>query len=100
MKKNPRSSTKKNSTFKQAAPSRSVDLAEQRLLILGLISELRSLAKSMKKAKSADIKQMSFLRKEIRRAFRGMYILDSSLLLATIQSTKKAISIAKNDEEE
>lgn len=100
MKKNSRSSTKNNLTFKQAAPRRSVDLAEQRLLILGLISELRGLAKSMKKAKSADIEQMSFLRKEIRRAFRSMYLLDSSLLLATIQSTKKAISTAKNDEEE
>lgn len=100
MKKNSRSLTKKNSAFKQAEPRQSVDLAEQRLLILGLISELRSLAKSMKKAKPANIRQMSFLREEIRRAFRSMYLLNNSLFLATIQSTKKAISIAKSDEEE
>lgn len=100
MKKNARFFTKKNSAFKQAAPRRLPDLAEQRLLILGLISELRSLAKSMKKTKSANVRQMSALREEIRQAFRSMYLLDNSLFLATIQNAKKAISIAESEEEE
>lgn len=95
MKKN----SKKNYALKQAVPSRSFDPAEQRLLLLGLISDLRILVKSLEKVNS-NPKKINAIRQDIRRAFRGLSVLDSSLFLVMTQSLRGALPTVKNDEEE